>query len=317
VKQEYEDIVKNEVQRAISADEDAIQKLCANYIDNIKAYTQREKVKNPYTGQDEEPDERMMRSIEEKIDIAESRKDDFRREIMNYIGASRSRARPSTTRPTSGCTRRSSQAVRGPEGLDQAHEPGVERRRPRDPGQDRHRQAAADQELRLQRGLGHRRAQLRRVDLRPRRRQEYISQGEMIAKKGGDKVSIPLPQVDLPRFKWGDKQQGGVGQGDGEARRPLGGAARARADGKGKAGEGPGEHMARGRGHPRRAGRDPRRGAVLPRIEPKGRAGRETEGQVHRHPHHVGPESLRHFKRTYKQALRGRSRRARTTPRTR
>jgi len=86
VKQEYEDIVKNEVQRAISADEDLIQKLCANYIDNIKAYTQREKVKNPYTGQDEEPDERLMRSIEEKIDIAESRKDDFRREIMNYIG---------------------------------------------------------------------------------------------------------------------------------------------------------------------------------------------------------------------------------------
>ncbi len=87
IKQEYEDIVKNEVQRAISADEDAIGKLCANYIDNIKAYTQREKVRNKYTGQDEEPDERLMRSIEEKIEVAESRKDDFRREIMNYIGA--------------------------------------------------------------------------------------------------------------------------------------------------------------------------------------------------------------------------------------
>ena len=87
VKQEYEDIVKNEVQRAISADEEAVQKLCANYIDNVKAYTQREKVKNKYTGQDEEPDERLMRSIEDKIDIPESRKDDFRREIMNYIGA--------------------------------------------------------------------------------------------------------------------------------------------------------------------------------------------------------------------------------------
>ena len=60
---------------------------CANYIDNIKAYTQKERVKNKYTGQDEEPDERLMRSIEEKIEIPESRKDDFRREIMNYIGA--------------------------------------------------------------------------------------------------------------------------------------------------------------------------------------------------------------------------------------
>ncbi len=87
VKSEYEDIVKNEVQRAISADEEAIKKLCANYVDNIKAYTQKEKVKNKYTGEDEEPDERLMRSIEEKIEIPENRKDDFRREIMNYIGA--------------------------------------------------------------------------------------------------------------------------------------------------------------------------------------------------------------------------------------
>ena len=87
VKREYEEIVKNEVQRAISADEDAISKLAANYIDNIKAFTLKEKVKNRYTGQDEEPDERLMRSIEEKIDIPENRKDDFRREIMNFIGA--------------------------------------------------------------------------------------------------------------------------------------------------------------------------------------------------------------------------------------
>jgi len=87
VKQEYEEIVKSEVQRAISADEEALSKLCANYIDNVKAYTQKERVKNKYTGQFEEPDERLMRSIEAKIDVAESRKDDFRREIMNYIGA--------------------------------------------------------------------------------------------------------------------------------------------------------------------------------------------------------------------------------------
>jgi serine protein kinase len=87
VREEYEDIVKNEVQRAISGDEEALQRLCANYIDNIKAYTQREKVRNKYTGEYEEPDERLMRSIEEKINIPDSRKDDFRREIMNYIGA--------------------------------------------------------------------------------------------------------------------------------------------------------------------------------------------------------------------------------------
>jgi serine protein kinase len=87
VKEEYENIVKGEVQRAISADEDAIRNLCGNYIENIKAYTQKEKVKNKYTGNYEQPDEHLMRAIEEKIDIPDSRKDDFRREIMNYIGA--------------------------------------------------------------------------------------------------------------------------------------------------------------------------------------------------------------------------------------
>ncbi|MBC76796.1 MAG: serine protein kinase [Halobacteriovoraceae bacterium] len=86
-RQEYEDIVKNDVQKAISVDETAIQTLCANYIDNVKAYTQKEKIRNKYSGKMEEADERFLRSIEEKIDIPESRKDDFRREIMNYIGA--------------------------------------------------------------------------------------------------------------------------------------------------------------------------------------------------------------------------------------
>ena len=87
VKDEYTDIVKNEVQRAIAADEEALSRLCANYIDNVKAYTQKETVKNKFTGENEEPDERLMRSIEERIDIPDTRKDDFRREIMNYIGA--------------------------------------------------------------------------------------------------------------------------------------------------------------------------------------------------------------------------------------
>ncbi|NOY90514.1 MAG: serine protein kinase [Deltaproteobacteria bacterium] len=87
VKSEYEEMVKNEVQRAISADEAAIARLCANYIDNVRAFTLKEKVKNKYTGRDEDADERLMRSIEEKIDISDARKEDFRREIMNYIGA--------------------------------------------------------------------------------------------------------------------------------------------------------------------------------------------------------------------------------------
>jgi serine protein kinase len=87
VEKEYDEILREEVQEAILGDEHAIQKICANYIDNVKAYTRGEKVTNRFTGKDEEPDERLMRSVEEKVDITENKKDDFRREIMNHIGA--------------------------------------------------------------------------------------------------------------------------------------------------------------------------------------------------------------------------------------
>lgn len=87
VKKEYEDIVKNEVQKAIAADENAISRLCSNYIDNVRAHCLNEKVPNKFTGAYESPNERLMRSIEEKIDIPETRKDDFRRELMSYIAS--------------------------------------------------------------------------------------------------------------------------------------------------------------------------------------------------------------------------------------
>ena len=44
---------------------------------------------------------------------------------------------------------------------------------------------------------------------------KYISTGELVGRKGKDVVSIPIPQIDIPRFKFGEKQTGGVGQGDG------------------------------------------------------------------------------------------------------
>lgn len=85
VKDEYTDIVKNEVQKAIASDDGALKRLCDNYIANLRAYILKEKVKNPFTGEYETHNERLMRDIELKIDISESRKDDFRRELMNYI----------------------------------------------------------------------------------------------------------------------------------------------------------------------------------------------------------------------------------------
>ena len=85
-REEYEETIKHEVQVAVAADSDAVDRLCAKYIDNVKAYTTREKVIDR-EGRERDPDERLMRSIEGKIDIPESRKDDFRHELMNYIAA--------------------------------------------------------------------------------------------------------------------------------------------------------------------------------------------------------------------------------------
>ncbi|MBU1242728.1 serine protein kinase [Myxococcota bacterium] len=87
VKEEYENVVKHELQRVISADEESITRLCAKYIDNVKAYTLKESIRDKYSGNRMDPDEKLMRSIEEKIDVPENRKDDFRSELMNFIGA--------------------------------------------------------------------------------------------------------------------------------------------------------------------------------------------------------------------------------------
>ena len=51
---------------------------------------------------------------------------------------------------------------------------------------------------------------------------KYISHGEMVARKGKSAVSIPLPSVDIPHFRFGEKQQGGVAQGDGDPGDVLG-----------------------------------------------------------------------------------------------
>jgi serine protein kinase len=81
-----DEILKAEVQRALVGDEDAIVRLCANYIDNVMAYMSKAKVKNKITGRDEPPDERLMRNIESRIKIPDQGADDFRRTIAAFIG---------------------------------------------------------------------------------------------------------------------------------------------------------------------------------------------------------------------------------------
>jgi serine protein kinase len=83
---ELDEILKDEVRKALTGDEKAIERLCANYIDNVMAYIKKSKVKNPFTLRDEPPNEKLMRSIEEKIDVPDQGVDDFRRMIAAFIG---------------------------------------------------------------------------------------------------------------------------------------------------------------------------------------------------------------------------------------
>lgn len=103
-REEYEEIIKHEVQVAVSSDREAADRLCAKYIDNVKAYTTREKVIDD-GGREHDPNERLMRSIERKVDIPDSRKDDFRHELMNYIAALHLEGKPFDYRQNQRLTR--------------------------------------------------------------------------------------------------------------------------------------------------------------------------------------------------------------------
>ncbi|MBV6713853.1 PrkA family serine protein kinase [Paenibacillus chitinolyticus] len=87
-RKEYDDIAKKEVQKAFvySFDESA-KTLFDNYLDNIEAYSNWGKIKDPLTGEEMDPDERLMRSIEEQIGISENAKKAFREEIQIRISS--------------------------------------------------------------------------------------------------------------------------------------------------------------------------------------------------------------------------------------
>lgn len=85
-RKEYDEIAKNEVQRAfVYSFEEMAKSLCDNYLDNVEAYCNKEKIKDPITEEEMEPDEKLMRSIEEQIGISENAKNAFRQEILIRI----------------------------------------------------------------------------------------------------------------------------------------------------------------------------------------------------------------------------------------
>lgn len=131
---------------------------------------------------------------------------------------------------------------------------------------------------------------------------KYISHGELIGKKGKQNVSIPLPQIDIPRFRHGDKGQQGVGQGEGDVGDAIGQGEPQ--PGSGKAGDRPGDHLLEVEVSMEELAEILGEELELPRIEPRGREKIIAYKDRYVGVRNTGPESLRHFRRTYKQALR-------------
>lgn len=87
-RKQYDDIAKKEVQKAfVYSYEESAKTLLDNYLDNVEAYCNRSKLHDPLTDEEINPDEKLMRSIEEQIGISENAKKAFREEILIRISA--------------------------------------------------------------------------------------------------------------------------------------------------------------------------------------------------------------------------------------
>ncbi len=122
----------------------------------------------------------------------------------------------------------------------------------------------------------------------------FVSRGELIAREGQKTVSVPLPQIHLPRFTFGDRGGQGVGQGEGAAGDAFGQ----------EPGEEEGEHTLEVEVSIEELAEILGEALELPRIQPRGTQRIEADLRRYRSIRRTGPQSLRHFKRTFRHALR-------------
>jgi sporulation protein YhbH len=124
---------------------------------------------------------------------------------------------------------------------------------------------------------------------------KFLTRGELIGKEGKHLISIPIRGVDLPEFRFGDNS-GGVGTGDGKEGDQVG-------QGNSAGGEQAGQHMMEVDLSLDELADILAEELKLPRIEPKGQHRITTIREKYSSLRRVGPESLRHFKRSFKEAL--------------
>ncbi len=130
----------------------------------------------------------------------------------------------------------------------------------------------------------------------------YVNHGEMLGRKGRETVSIPVPNIDIPHFQHGQKGSGGTGQGEGEVGQPVG-KGQDEGDGPGIAGNEPGRHIREVEVSLDELAEMLGNELELPNILPKGQDSIQSNKDKYNTISRTGPDSLRHFKRTYKQAL--------------
>ena len=129
---------------------------------------------------------------------------------------------------------------------------------------------------------------------------KFLTKGELIGKEGKHLISIPVRGIELPQFKYGDNSQG-VGAGDGKEGDGVGKGQKGQ--GKGQGGTDPGQHLMEVDLSLDELADILAEELKLPRIEPKGRHRITTVREKYSSLRRVGPESLRHFKRSFKEAL--------------
>ncbi len=131
---------------------------------------------------------------------------------------------------------------------------------------------------------------------------KYITHGEMLGRQGRETVSIPVPDIEIPRFRHGQRGSGGVGQGEGDVGQPIG-RGQQEGDGQGQAGDQPGAHIREVEISLDELADMLAEELELPNIEPKGKDAIRSKKDRYTTIRQTGPDSLRHFKRTYKRAL--------------
>jgi len=129
---------------------------------------------------------------------------------------------------------------------------------------------------------------------------KYLTREELIGRQGEHLISIPIPQIDIPHFRHGLNQGGGVGQGSGNEGDPADGD---QGQGAGNAGDQPGEHLLEVEITLEELAEILGEELELPNIQPRGTRNLPDTKERYTGIRATGPESLRHFKRTFRRAL--------------